>query len=223
MLTVVTWLWQNGNRDYGADQVNRFYEQFDCHYSGTYRRLCITDVAGVDAEILPMPAGLEDLPGLSGNMRRLWIWSRDAYRIGVGARVFVSDIDCDIVGPLNPLLERSEDVVLWHDPLYPRRYSGGNMLLTLGSRPELWDRFIADPVKARDDAREWMRRQYGRAVGAEMAWLCYAAGDEATFGPGIYRARKITTVPKDAVIIHYSGKVKPYHAAASRTYPWLKC
>lgn len=221
MLTVVTWLWQNGNRDYDVEHVNRFYEQFDRHYRGPYERLCITDLEGVDARVLQMPPGLDELPGRSGNMRRLWIWSLDAAAL-IGGRVFVCDIDCDIVGPLNPLLDRDEDVVLWHDPRFPIRYSGGNMLITLGSRPEIWERFIADPVRARSDARNWMRRRYGRAIGAEMAWLSYAAGDEATFGPGIYRARKIgRTLPKDAVIVHYSGDLKPYHPGASKRYPWL--
>lgn len=207
MLTVVTWLY-NRNRSYRPEHVNRFYDAFDKHYSGEYRRLCITDDSGVDSDTLPTPAGLEALPGLSGNLRRLWIWSREAAEV-IGGRVFVSDIDCDIVGPLDPLLDREEDVVLWHDPMYPRRYSGGNMLITPGSRPEYWERLAENPEARMAEAREWNKRTYGKSVGAEMAWLCYAAGEEATFGPGIYRSRFLRGMPDDAKIIHYSGSRKP--------------
>lgn len=213
-ITVVTWLYQ-GNRDYKPEHVERFYRQFDKHYEGQYRALCITDQK-VSVESLPIPEATKGFP--HPNFAKLWIWSREAQE-AIGGRVFVSDIDVDVVGPVNRLLDRSEDVVLWHDPLYPMRYSGGNTLLTLGSRPEIWESFSVEKIPA---MRKWHEQKYGRCTGADQAWLCYAAGDEATFGPGIYRARTLKRLPKDASIVHYPGDLKPWHLKAKVKYRWIR-
>ncbi|MDZ7735902.1 MAG: hypothetical protein U5P41_07230 [Gammaproteobacteria bacterium] len=215
MLNVVTWKYPSptGHRHYTAAHVNRFFRQFAGHYRRPYLAICITDdPAGLDP-------GIEALPNpvtLPNNYRKLWLFSAAAAR-AIPGRIFLSDIDVDIVGDLTGLLDRDEDFVGWYDPRYPKvRWSTGNYLLTAGARAFVWEEFEELGADAAENLlAAWYPRHRGmRKVGSDMAWLSYRLpAAEARFGPGIYRRRFIdpSATPADAKIIHYSGKKKPWN------------
>lgn len=204
-------------RDYTAEHVNRFADQITRRSSIPLRVVCVTDMpTGIHCDVIPMPRGLN----WPKAYRKLWAFSREAAALLPG-RIFVSDIDVEVVGDIAPLLDRSEALVAWQDAAHPPgRLSSGNYLLTAGSHPEVWENFS---FEAMADARLWHEQKFGRMTGSDQAWMSYALRHGvATFGPGIYRSKNIgADLPADARIVHFSGNLKPWHSVAKTRYPWL--
>lgn len=219
-LTFVCWKYKPhgmppGHRKYTAVHVNRFTRMVKKHYPHPHKVVCITDEPGFieEAQTIDMPVVLPN------NFRKLWLFSKEAAEL-IPGRVFFCDIDCVMAGDLTGLVDRDEDFVAWHDFQYSSiRYSSGTYMLDMGSRPFVWDEFSMDKVP---EIEAWMKEYAGHMVGSDMAWMSYILGEEATFDPGIYRARKVgKKLPKDARIVHFSGKMKPWSPQAKDVHPWL--
>lgn len=217
MLTVLMWLYRSptGHRKYDPSHIRLFMRQFSLNYNGPHQFVCITDFSpsafkGMDIQLLPMPKAVE---GLENNFRRLWTFSDEAAEWLPG-RIFMSDIDVMITGDLTEYLNRPEPLVLMTDPTQPGpnyKYSPP-CLLTMGVRPDIWDEFL------NPGSLEAMRRYYidecgqKRVTGSDMAWLSYYFKDTPVSTFNQYRARNLgKRMPDDALIVHFSGKSKPWN------------
>ncbi len=225
MLNVVTWKWaRKGYRStFTAAHVNALARMVGRHYARPHRVLCVTnDAYGIDPAITIIPDDEDFASVLSphgsthpSSYRRLRMWRHDAAR-WFGERFVSIDLDVVAVGDLAPLWDRTEDVVLYDDPLYPgRQYCGAMQLIAAGARPQVWDDF--DPLKSPSVARRAGKR------GSDQAWLSYKIPGEATWGPqdGVYSYRKHLVgglLPDDARMTIWHGNRDPWHKPQ---LPWV--
>lgn len=220
MLTFVSFLWRQPgyHTAYGAEHVRRWAAMIRKHYRAPRRIVLVTDQPGDfgDIETLPLwddfggmvnPHG----PALPSCFRRLRIWTPDAAEL-FGERLVLMDLDCSILGDLEPLLDRREDVVLWRDPSYPiQPYNGGMILLRTGSRPRVWTEF-----RGEESAREAHARGF---KGSDQAWIAHALGrNEAVWtaeADGVVswkkHLRRGLPRPSDRVVM-FHGVDKPWHS-----------
>lgn len=216
MINVITWLYKSptGHREYDPSHIKLFMRQFSENYKKPCEFICITEwsesaFAGMEIIIMPMPLAVK---GLENNFRRLWIYSKEAARL-IPGRVYMSDIDVMILGDLTAYLDRPEPFVIMTDPTQ----QGANYkyappcLLTMGNRPDIWEEFN------RPGSLQCMEDYYlkdcgqKRVTGSDQAWLSYYLKDENVPTFNQYRARNLgKKMPNDALIIHYSGKNKPW-------------
>jgi hypothetical protein len=188
-----------------------------------HRIACVTDEplpSGVD-RIVP-PHDFEDIqpkwgPRKPNCFRRLSMFRRDAADI-FGERFVCMDLDCVIGGPLDPLFDRKEDLVLFKGTAHDRPYNGSMMLIRAGCRPKVYEKFNQ---AAADLSGE-------KFVGSDQAWLAHCLGwGEKTwsekdgvffYGQGsVYKAVAKTVKP---LILFFPGKIKPWTIAPIRIDPF---
>jgi hypothetical protein len=201
MLRVVVWLYESptGHRNYTWKHVDLFRKQFSAHYYLPHEFI-----------ILFSPY---ETRGLKNNFRRLWIFSEAAREELGNIRIFMSDLDVLILDDLTEYLNRPEPFVIMTDPTQkgPNYRYSPPCLLDLGARTDIWDEFMKPD--AMNNMRDYYLNECGqkRITGSDMAWLSYYLKDENPPTFNQYRARNLTNgIPKDAKIIHFSGKSKPW-------------
>jgi hypothetical protein len=217
MLNVVTWLWRQprGRTEYNAEHVNIWAAMLSRHLLMPHKVSCVTDMSdGIDGsiEIIAPPGDFLDItnprwsPRQPQCYRRLSMFRRDAADI-FGERFVCMDLDCVIAGPLDPLFDRPDDLVLFKGTSRTRPYNGSMMLIRAGSRPEVFEDF--SPAGAMESGRQF--------VGSDQAWLAHKLGwSEATWddGDGVswfgsaYRRRR-----ERPRLLFFPGGMKPWDAA----------
>lgn len=229
-LTVVTFLWDDPHRQRGY----RFEERHVItlrnmvlrHLSLPHEFTCVTDRAFIADGIRCIP--LDDrthVPGTCG--RKLTTWAPDAAE-RIGKRILSLDLDIVLVDSIDPLVDLSEDVVMWLNPNHSierRRayFQGSVQLLTAGARPQVWTEIF------RPGALQRVNRRFG---GFEQAWLSETLDwSEAhwTDADGIYGAGRLgdvkegvgTVLPANARIVAYPGNREPSQAEVQARHPWL--
>lgn len=167
MITVVTFLWPP---KYGPGHVNAVANMFAAHLAVPHRLVCVTqNGAGIDPRIRivsPDPALPDDK-----RYRKLMLFRRDAATVFGGDRLLYVDLDVTAVGDLTPLVERSEDFVIWRDPLHESEayiYNSSLILLTAGCRPQVYEKFNVATSPA-------ATRLVGLA-GSDQAWIGHVLG-----------------------------------------------
>lgn len=243
-LTIVCWLYP-GPRNYRPKYVNILHKQVQKHMPLKHRFVCIYDDQAYSAdefddgiELMPIPDSLRplmSLGSLGGPMHptcfpRLWHFSDESAEAFPG-RVFMFDVDSIPIGDLSPLVKYRPSVdfiSMLRVPSRSRPYiTGGSWILRSGAFPEVWNDFIADPVKARADATEWFlngldQKVIGWSGGSDQAYLSYR------FVPQMTEDGPITYWPEDSGILlwdhfrkqkgnvggrllHFNGHKKPWH------------
>lgn len=150
--------------------------------------------------------------------RRLSMFRRDAADI-FGDRFVCMDLDCVIGGPLDPLFDRKDDLVLFKGTSPERPYNGSMMLIRAGCRPQVYERFNQ---AAADVSGENFH-------GSDQAWLAECLGwrektwserDGVFFwGQGsVYKAVAKTVKPR---VLFFPGKVKPWTVAVIHLDPFV--
>ena len=158
---------------------------------------------------------------------KLMLWRRDIGSI-IGKRMLYLDLDCVITDSLDPVVDRTEDVVLWRNPNFgaPRRarYNTSIMLITAGARPQLYEHF--DPEYHPTHLRIW----WG---GTDQAWISHKLShtEEAywTNVDGIYGAGRLkdivpgvgTELPENARIVFFPGSRIPHMKETKVKHPWI--
>lgn len=220
MLTVVTWLWRSPNYRtiFTAAHVNALARMVARHYRAPHKIVCVTNhPEGIDPAIT-IVADTEDFADIASPhggtspscYRRLRLMHPDAAR-WFGERFVSIDLDCVITADLRPLWDRSDEFVIWRDPLYPKQYCGSMLLMSAGARPQAWTQFNrGSPAAAR----------VAGFRGSDQAWLSYCLPGEATWsradGVYSYRVDCANGYPPDARVVFYHGKVKPWDSEARR-------
>lgn len=229
--TVICWKWKTpGYRStFGPETVNMLFRMVDRHYPVPYRKVCVTDdPAGIasDVEIIPAWNDFSHVPSPHGGnnpscYRRLRLFHPDAAQ-WFGKRFVSLDLDVVITGDLRALWDRSEDLVMWGDtnPLPGSHYNGSMILLTAGSRPQVWTDF--HPIRS-------PRLSLGaKCFGSDQGWISYCLGKgEAkwTRSDGVYSFRNElatrTTLPDDARVVVFHGIHDPWSRQVRTKYPWV--
>lgn len=218
MIRIICWLWRQpeGRTSYDASHVNIFADMVRRNCSIPFSLGCVTDMPeginpGVD--IIPLPTDFAEVKPVWGPrkpncFRRLAMYRRDAADIFGGERIASFDLDCVIGGDLAPVLDRTEDLVLFKGTSPDRYYNGSLQLLTAGCRPQVFDDF--NQAAALESGE--------RFCGSDQAWLMHKLGPgEATWdeADGVYFYGRDWTSLRDTVaprILFYPGKLKPWTA-----------
>lgn len=182
-----------------------------------HRIACVTDIPeGIDPriEIIAPPGDFLDITnprwgnGKPQCYRRLSMFRRDAAEI-FGERFVCMDIDCCISGPLDPLFDRDEDLVLFKGTSRHRPYNGSMMLIRAGCRPQVFEDF--SQAGALESGRLF--------CGSDQAWLMHKLGSgEAVWderdGVHWYRSAASRRLRNERPrVLFFPGSVKPWDAA----------
>lgn len=245
-LSVVTWKW---GAQYPAEFVNRLARAVDRNLVAPHRFICVTDdMRGLDPRIDVIPDRGEYAKMAAGSRscyRRLRMFDADA-RGMFGDHLLHLDLDTVIVGPLDPLIDRPEELVMWRQPQarIPLRhgyaYNPSIMLMRVGSHDALWKRFHGDPdgTVAKARAAGWF--------GSDMAVINFYLMDKKigawTEGDGVLswwvHIRKEPdmkwksgsprscdgSLPAGARVVHFHGSMSegPGDPGMQARYPWIK-
>lgn len=239
-ISVVTFLWDDGFRNYLPEHVNKLAAMVHKHLDRPHRFICVTDeVEGFndDVELFKLPKSARwslDLYNptsskkgkLPSSYRRLWLFSKEAKILG--DRILMIDVDCLIVNALDPVFDFEEDFVGWR-PMSEettkvkakvpyKRIGGGTWLLRTGTNTHIWEKLSTRGIQK-------AKRQGWK--GSDQAWLSYNLARDCAVFPnsiGIYHtqdgARHWEEIPEDARIIHFNGKINPWDEEA-QSRPWV--
>jgi hypothetical protein len=231
MLSVVTYKWKPrpGYRSaFGPESVNVLRAMVRRNYAKPHRFILVTDDAdGVDSdiEIVPLWDDYAAVPSPHGAHQPSCYRRLKAFAVGASALFgprFVSlDLDCVVTGDLAPLFDRPEDFVIWGDTSPRTPYNGSMILMTAGSRRQVWEDFDPKTSPAK-----------GRALGyfgSDQAWIGARLGPhEAKWSQadGVYSyrndiARAGGALPDNARIVMFHGKVDPWSAEA-QAFAWVR-
>lgn len=179
----------------------------------------VTDIEGDygDVEVIPPPHDFEDarLPTWKEArpqcLRRLAMFRRDAADLFGAERVLVTDLDLVVCGPLAPLLTGAGDFKITQGTARSRAYNGSMMMLRLGSRPHVYEKFTL--AKAIEAGR--------KHVGSDQAWIAHCLPGEKTWTPadGV-RFWGQHQAAGDIRVVFFAGEVKPWSLAMIGRNRW---
>jgi hypothetical protein len=217
LLTVLTWLWKQpgGRTKFTTEHVAIWADMLRRNLSMPHRIACVTSEWDLPegVERIDPPGEFEDVqpkwgPRKPNCYRRLSMFRKDAADI-FGERFVCMDLDCVIGGPLDPLFDRPEDLVLFKGTAPDRPYNGSLMLIRAGCRPDVYEKFNQ---AAASKANE-------KFVGSDQAWLAHVLGWRVPtwrerdgvfwYGP-LYKAVARKHTPR---VLFFPGKIKPWTIA----------
>jgi len=224
-LSVVCFLWHDkpkyrGRYEFGKEHVKTLYKMVKNHLTVPHEFVCITDrpeeFTGNNIKTVPLDKSI----WIDGTLyMKLMLWRRNIESI-IGDRILYLDLDCVVTDSLDPIVNRTEDLVLWRNPYLHKVqpvYDMSIVLLTAGARPQLYEDF--DPqIHPKKLKRKW--------GGDDQEWANYKLDrtDEAcwTEADGIYDARRFKTkLPDNARIVFFPGSYIPQMEKAKRQHPWI--
>jgi hypothetical protein len=226
MLTILTWLWEQpgGRTKFTMDHVAIWADMVERNISMPHRLACVTTMKGLPAGIVRIepPGEFENITsrrwgnGRPNCFRRLSMFRRDAAEI-FGERFVCMDLDCIIAGSLDPLFNRSDDLVLFKGTHTDRPYNGSMMLIKAGCRPHVYEDFDQAGADASGE----------KFCGSDQAWLAHSLGwHEKTWYErhgvyhygSIYKALNKSNAAKlgNLKVLFFPGKMKPWTLAEMR-------
>lgn len=173
---ILIWKWkQPGSRFvYTSEQVNAFVKKLRENITLPVTFCCVTDdPEGLDESIkhIPLPDMFSDIQtetwgmdkGLPQCFKRLTMWSPDAEKM-FGKRYMMIDLDTIVLGNIDHLLTRQEDVLIFRGTNAVKRpYNGSLVIMDAGARPEVFNNFT----------QEGATKSGEMFVGSDQAWLSY--------------------------------------------------
>jgi len=233
-MTVVTLLWRDAERarrglGFRPWHVRRLRDQVAQHMSRPHRFVCITDEPEWIGSLYGIPCiALDRSLVVAGKCTpRLQLFRRDAgERIGTD-RILHIALGTEVVGPLDPLVERTDPLVLLRNPVHGERprfppFSSAVMLVRSGTLPRAYDDFVPHvPLRTpwSNDACDWLS--------------VHAPPTVATFGPadGIHDEARLprtwsqagarSALPEGARLVTFERRRGPWDDNARATHPWL--
>lgn len=234
-LTVACFYWRD-NQDrcqnvyqYSSEDVTLLRNQVRRNLSRDHEFVCVTDrPKEIDPDIRTVPLDKRlHIPG--GRYAKLQVFPQIAAET-IGERVLTLDMDSVITRPIDHLVDRDEDLVLWRNPNWglKRRayYNTSVMLVRPGARAEIYNRF--DPRVSHDEAA----RMTGWG-GTDQRFISWIAGREEahwTAADGIYGAGRLgdycpgmatTVLPENACIVTFPGRRHPKMPKVQEKHPWI--
>jgi len=236
-LAVVTYLWSPdspakfGKHRYGPDDVRVLQRMVARNLSVPHDFVVVTDwpeAFADDSAIRAVPIDwTKHIPGTC--YVRLMTFSPQAELL-LGKRVLQIDLDSVIVGSLDHLVARDEDLVLWRNPrrwcltdpdagyaLKLALFNGSILLHRSGTWTQMWSDFDPSCPLARDD--QW--------------WFSFRAGPGCPYwdgSHGVYRLAHVdrpwsgvgVALPENACFVTFPGDTaKPWQPETIDAYPWI--
>lgn len=203
---ILIWKWKQPNArfNYTSDQVNKFVEKLRENITLPVTYCCVTDdPEGLDESIkyIPLPEFGSDIrtetwdigKGLPQCYRRLIMWAPYAEEL-FGKRYMMIDLDTIIVGNIDHLLTRQEDVLIFRGTnLVKRPYNGSLVIMDANARPEVFTKF----------SQEGAVESGKRFVGSDQAWISHCLSEIVD---GKLKGTEVTIGEKEGVI-HYSQRL----------------
>ena len=223
MITVVSWLWNQPQSRvrYRPEHVWTWADMVSRNLAMPHRLACVTTETDLppNVERIDPPGEFEDVQPKWGPLkpncfRRLVMFKRDAAKT-FGRRFVSMDLDCVIAGPLDPLFDRPEDLVLYQGTDPSRPYNGSMMLIRAGCRPQVYEDFDQAGADASGEVFH----------GSDQAWLAHKLGwGEATWGEadGVWHFKRFWLNSRKAnpTILFFPGKAKPWDFA--KVIPFIR-
>jgi hypothetical protein len=230
MITVVCYLWydpkgkNNAVYIYGPEHVRMLKSMVDRHLHLPHRFVCISDreIQGIETISLDMATHVPHT-----RYAKLMTFRPDAASV-IGERILQLDLDTVITRNIDPLVDRPESLVLWRNPCWGERkrtrYNTSMLLLTAGTRPDVWIKFDRTLTPA------LMARHWG---GTDQAWISHCAGpdaphwtqDDGVYGAGRLRGNPVTAgtvLPDNARIVFFPGRREPTMRTTQEKHPWIQ-
>jgi len=237
MLSVVCLLWQDPikYRDYmfEFEHVRVLRSMVARYLRAEHRFICLTSVGEVWGHTLD--DGTRYLPLDRKTFRhqtrfaKLQLFRKDIAET-LGERILYLDLDTVITDDITPLVDRTEDLVLWRNPrfdegLTPSRFNTSMILLTAGVRPDLYDDFT-------EEAYQKFVAENGSFPfkgGSDQRWVSDRVSHDNPYwdaSDGVYGAGALgpppTELPRGARIIFTPGNREPSQDATQEKHPWIK-
>ena len=232
MLSVVCLLWQDPAkyRDYTLDfnHVLTLREMVKRHLHVEHRFRCVTDGFGwiPTGSLSPFDTRTHRS---QTRFAKLQLFRKDIAET-LGERILYLDLDTVITDDITPLVDRTEDLVLWRNPrfdegLTPSRFNTSMILLTAGVRPDLYDDFT-------EEAYQKFVAENGSFPfkgGSDQRWVSDRVSHDNPYwdaSDGVYGAGALgpppTELPRGARIIFTPGNREPSQDATQEKHPWIK-
>ena len=235
-IAVVSYQWNEQGfsdpRGFEPKQVNDLARNVKDHLGRPHRFICITDETegfSEDVELMPLPdeaQAVARIPTAQGHSRfpscyrRLWTFSKNAKVLG--DVVLVLDIDCFIVGLLDPLFDFMPDAefVGWNPVQIwgKTKIGGGTWRHRPGTRTHIWEEF------SQQEALRIKKLGYN---GSDQAILSYKLGDEPVFPDAWILNRQDMRrlgghAPETAKIVHCNGPKNMKGYRNVKDVPWMR-
>lgn len=231
MISIVTWIWDDGFRTYLPEHVNTLQKMFARHLKQPHRFICIADKTegfSSDVEVIQTPVEAAKVGALRSPegarfpscYRRLWMFSDEAKALG--DQVLLIDVDLVVANDVWPIVNRQEDFVGWRpyrDWGNQLRFGGGIYLLRTGTRSHVWKDFNGATSIAKARGKGYR--------GSDQAWISFKLAATEPYwskDDGIYSIRDFNkdppdVIPSDARIVQTNGGRKPWHL---QHLPWVR-
>lgn len=224
MVSFVTFLWNNGFRNYRPEHVNILANAVKYFCPWPHRFICITDEPhkefNKNVEYYPTPKAAKRLRNIEAPQGRnfpscycrLWLFSEAARELG--DRILLMDVDCMVLQDLQPLFAIDADFVGWRPiSIWGRegRIGGGTWALKTGKVTRLWDEFNENPAKMILETRELGWNGSDQAIMSRFLAHKYPVWPQMS---GIYGVAdgvfEWDLPPKDSRIVHFNSDDKPW-------------
>ena len=222
MLTVITYCW---GTKYQPDDVRRLKGMVQRYLTIPHEFAVITDKPEAFSDVKAIPIDWSKHVRNTCFVRLMTFHPAGAGMIG--DKILQIDLDTIIVGNMNAIVSRYENLVLWRNPtripwdepvMAGRPYYNTSILLhRCGTMPWLWARFDPERPTCRDD-QWWLSERLGPDVPHwDSRDGIYRMGREDTPGSGVNGE-----LPSNARIVTFPGSegkwTQPEIAAAN---PWI--
>lgn len=242
-LVVCSFFWVDSARNRQVqltpEDVRIWRNMVERNLSVPHRIVCITHRPDLIDFMETVPLDIEKhVPGLC--TVKLMVHRPDIADILGGDRILLMDIDCVIVGSMDPLVQRDEPFVGWRNPNYAeggRRgfYQGSMQLFSAGAKSELWTDFCPNRTPG------FLNRRFG---GGEQAWISERLNtswpepgwqwsepcwDESS---GVYGAGRLmggkmgvgvqSELPENAIVVFTPGDRSPSQPEFRKLHPWAE-
>lgn len=244
MLTVASYLWepQTGDAPYSLGDVKLWRDMVHRHLTVPHEFVCITDnVEQFEGTgIRPVPLDPACHIASSGMFQQLMPFHPDAESL-IGKRILTMDLDCAVVGNMDGVVSRDEDLVLWRNPgrrpwdnptgkgVHRALFNTSMILVTAGARTDIWTRFFAVPGVATD----YVRYRFGKRTLLGQDYVSAMVGPKCAYwddDDGVYRLAREDTpgsgitgdLPANASIVFFVGSQhKPWLPEIKARFPWI--
>ena len=175
---------------YNSEYVNKLQNMVSRHLTVPHDFICITDDhVGVNCKCI-LPDG-ED----NGWWTKLTLFKKDPY--GIKGKILYFDLDVVIRENIDCFANYRSDFIIMKDKLM-NMYNSSVFLLEAGSRPNVWDSYIKDPI----DARKY-------AVGGDQHWITEKAKADL-WSEDWVKSYKVNNFKEEGKVVIYHGKPKPH-------------
>lgn len=235
MLEIICWYWKpttNYRTQFTYEHVNTLQNMVARHYPHPHRFSVLTDrvdeLYNTNIRVIPLwdeHAKRESLygPDTPSCYRRLKAFSPDMGKI-VGRRFVSIDLDVVVVGDLTPVLNRTEDFIIWGPNGRRTPYNGSMWMMDAGARAQVWTRFQENPERCIARARG------AGFYGSDQAWICYALGpnekrwvaEDGVYSFRMHLKENRGELPKDARMVIFEGHYDPIAPATRKLCPWIE-